>query len=108
MEMYIDSSDWVMTPNVFGMSTFADGGIMSTKPYICGSNYILKMSNYKKGDWCDVVDGLYWKFIEKNKSFLSKNPRLSIMTRALEKIDKNRKKTIYKLAEEFMSRNSEQ
>ena len=57
MEMYIDSSDWVMVPNVFGMATYADGGLMSTKPYTCGSNYILKMSNYKKGDWCDTLDG---------------------------------------------------
>ena len=57
MEMFVDSSDWVMTPNVFGMATFADGGLMATKPYICGSNYIVKMSDYKKGPWCDIVDG---------------------------------------------------
>ena len=49
MEMYVDSSDWVMVPNVYGMGTYADGGIFSTKPYICGSSYILRMSNYKKG-----------------------------------------------------------
>ena len=49
MELYIDSSDWVMTPNVYSMGLFADGGIMATKPYICGSNYILKMMNFKKG-----------------------------------------------------------
>ena len=48
MEMYIDSSDWVMIPNVYGMATYSDGGLMSTKPYTCGSNYILKMSNYSK------------------------------------------------------------
>ena len=57
MEMFIDSSDWVMVPNVYGMGTFADGGIFATKPYICGSSYILRMSNFKKGDWCDIVDG---------------------------------------------------
>ena len=60
MEMYVDSADWVMVPNVFGMGTYADGGIFSTKPYICGSSYMLRMSNYKKGEWCDAVDGLYW------------------------------------------------
>ena len=49
MEFYIDAYDWVMVPNVYGMSQFADGGLMSTKPYISGSNYILKMSDYKKG-----------------------------------------------------------
>ena len=49
METYIDAYDWVMVPNVYGMSQFSDGGLMSTKPYISGSNYILKMSDYKKG-----------------------------------------------------------
>ena len=49
-----------MVPNVYGMSQFADGGLMSTKPYISSSNYIFKMSDYKKGDWCDTWDGLFW------------------------------------------------
>ena len=106
MEMYVDSSDWVMVPNVYGMGTYADGGIFSTKPYICGSNYILKMSNYKKGEWCDVVDGLYWKFIEDNLHFFQKNPRLSLMSKALEKLNKNRKKMIFERAEEFIQRNT--
>ncbi|PPR77956.1 MAG: (6-4) photolyase [Alphaproteobacteria bacterium MarineAlpha2_Bin1] len=106
MEMFVDSSDWVMVPNVFGMGTFADGGKFSTKPYICGSNYILKMSNYKKAEWCDIVDGLYWKFIEKNKNFFKKNPRLSIMTRSLDKIDKNRKKYIFDKANNFILTNT--
>ena len=48
MELHIDAYDWVMVPNVYGMSQFSDGGLMSTKPYISGSNYILKMSDYKK------------------------------------------------------------
>ena len=47
MEMYIDAYDWVMVPNTYGMTQFADGGIMMTKPYISGSNYIMKMSDYK-------------------------------------------------------------
>ena len=63
MEMFVDSSDWVMSPNIYGTGTFSDGGIFSTKPYICGSNYIIKMSNYKKGNWSDIVDGLYWVYI---------------------------------------------
>ena len=87
MEMYIDSYDWVMVPNVYGMGSYADGGIFSTKPYICGSSYMLRMSNFKKGDWCDVVDGLYWKFVDKNIKFFASNPRLAIMTKSLEKMD---------------------
>jgi deoxyribodipyrimidine photolyase-related protein len=107
MEMFVDSSDWVMVPNVFGMSTFADGGLMATKPYICGSNYLIKMSDYKKGDWCTVVDGLYWKFIEKNSAFLLKNPRLGLMVGALKKMDKNRKLIIFEAAEKFVAQNCE-
>ena len=102
MEMFVDSSEWVMVPNVFGMGTFADGGIFATKPYISGSSYILRMSNFKKGDWCEIVDGLYWKFIEDHREFLAKNPRLSLMIRALEKLDKDRKLRIFKAAESFI------
>ena len=103
MEMFIDSSEWVMVPNVYGMSTFADGGIFASKPYICGSNYILKMGNSKKGDWCEIVDGLYWRFIQKNISFFEKNHRLSFMTKALNKIDADRKDRIFAKAEHFIN-----
>lgn len=102
MEMFIDSSEWVMCPNVFGMATFADGGLFATKPYICGSNYILKMSDYKKGPWCDVVDGLYWKFIADNLDFFTKNPRLSMITRSLQKMDEGRKQRLFMESEKFM------
>ena len=103
MEMFVDSADWVMVPNVYGMGTFADGGFFSTKPYICGSNYILKMSNYKRAPWCDLVDGLYWLFIHDNLDFFKGNPRLSIMTRALNKLNPKRKVEIFELAREFIS-----
>ena len=75
MQMFIDSSDWVMSPNVYGMGLFSDGGIFATKPYICGSSYYLKMMDFKKGPWCNIMDGLYWRFIKKNRSFFMKNPR---------------------------------
>tara|TARA_B110000503_G_scaffold16482_1_gene23461 strand:- start:1227 stop:2726 length:1500 start_codon:yes stop_codon:yes gene_type:complete len=106
MKMYIDSSEWVMVPNVFGMATYADGGLMSTKPYACGSNYILKMSNYKKGPWCDVVDGLYWRFMEKNKQFYRSNPRLSVLVRSLDKMADERKTLIFEKAERFIRENT--
>jgi len=106
MEMYIDSYDWVMVPNVYGMGTFSDGGIFSTKPYICGSSYLLRMSNYKKDQWCDVVDGLYWQFIERNIKFFESNPRLSLMSRSLKKMDNERKKKIFKSAKTFIEKNT--
>ena len=106
MEMYVDSADWVMVPNVFGMGTYADGGIFSTKPYICGSSYMLRMSNYKKGEWCDAVDGLYWRFIENNREFFATNPRLALMPKSLDKMNEDRKIKIFKAAEEFIEKNT--
>tara|TARA_B100000579_G_scaffold434348_1_gene455069 strand:- start:12 stop:1508 length:1497 start_codon:yes stop_codon:yes gene_type:complete len=106
MEMYIDSSDWVMVPNVFGMATFADGGLMSTKPYTCASNYMLKMSNYKKGEWCHVIDGLYWSFIEKHRKFYSSNPRLSFQIRILDRLSDERKELIFKHSNNFIINNT--
>ena len=106
MEMYIDSYDWVMVPNVYGMGSYADGGIFSTKPYICGSSYMLRMSNHPKGEWCDVVDGLYWRFIDINIKFFESNPRLSIMSKSLQKMKPDRKKLIFNKAEEFIEKNT--
>ena len=103
MEFFIDSYDWVMVPNVYGMSQFADGGLMSTKPYISSSNYIMKMSDYKKGDWQKIWDGLYWRFIFKNQSFFQSNPRLSMMVRTLNKMDNQKLESHLKISEEYLS-----
>ncbi|MCX5924745.1 MAG: cryptochrome/photolyase family protein [Candidatus Dependentiae bacterium] len=84
MEMYIDSYDWVMVPNVYGMSQYADQS-MTTKPYITSSQYILKMSNYKKGPWCNVWDALFWTFMKKHEDKLAKILRMHFMLNALRK-----------------------
>ena len=104
MEVFTDSSDWVMSPNVYGMGLFSDGGIFSTKPYICGSSYYLKMMSFRKGNWCDVVDGLYWRFINQNRKFFLSNPRLSMMVRIFDKIQGDRKKRIIEAAEKFIDK----
>lgn len=104
MEMYVDSSDWVMGPNVYGMGQFSDGGIFATKPYISGSNYILKMSDYSKGPWCEIWDGLYWKFVAEKISFLKKNPRLSMMVSMWEKKSPQQKKSLLAAADRFIER----
>ena len=106
MEMNMDSSDWVMMPNVYGMGLFSDGGIFSSKPYICGSSYIMKMMNFKKGEWNDVMDGLYWRFINKNRNFFLKNPRLSMMVRIFDKMKIERKNYILNEAEKFINKNT--
>ncbi len=102
MVTHVDSADWVMGPNVYGMALFSDGGIFATKPYICGSNYLLKMGDYSRGPWCDVVDGLYWRFINKHREFFSANPRLSMMVRTLDRMAGDRRDKIAKAGEQFL------
>jgi deoxyribodipyrimidine photolyase-related protein len=85
MELYIDSYDWVMVPNVFGMSQYADGGLMATKPYISSSNYVLKMSDFEPGKWCEVWDELFWDFIKKHKQKLKANGRMGLLLSQLDK-----------------------
>lgn len=104
MELFIDAYDWVMVPNVYGMSQYADGGLMTTKPYISGSAYILKMSDFKKGDWCEVWDSLYWRFIDKHYALIKGNPRMSVMAGMRDKLDKSGKLSErLKVAEKFLS-----
>ena len=106
MEMFVDSSDWVMVPNVYGMGLFSDGGIFATKPYICGSSYFMKMMDFKREDWCNTMDGLYWRFINRNRNFFLKNPRLSMMVRVFDKMKTERKKLILSEAEKFINQNT--
>ena len=106
MEMFVDSSDWVMSPNVYGMGLFSDGGIFSTKPYICGSSYFMKMMNFKRGNWNDIMDGLYWRFINKNRKFFQSNPRLNMMVNIYDKMNTERKNHIIKKANQFIRDNT--
>ncbi len=101
MELFIDSYEWVMIPNIYGMSQFSDGGLMSTKPYISSSNYILKMSNYKKEDWCKIWDSLFWQFISKHQEKLKINQRMSFMTSLYSKKSESDKEKIKKISEDF-------
>ena len=91
MELFIDAYDWVMVPNVYGMSQFADGGLMATKPYISGSNYLMKMGDYKKGEWQAVWDGLFWRFMDKHRAFFLQNPRLGMLVRLFDNMPQEKK-----------------
>ncbi|MBO6879678.1 cryptochrome/photolyase family protein [Winogradskyella sp.] len=102
MELFIDAYDWVMVPNVYGMSLYADGGLMSTKPYISSSNYIMKMSNYSKGDWQDTWDGLFWTFMDKHRDFFSGNPRLGMLLGNLDRMNKETLENHFNNAEQFL------
>lgn len=101
MEMYIDAYEWVMYANVYGMSQYSYPEMM-TKPYISSSNYILKMSHYKKEEWAEIWDALYWHFIYKNKDKFSDNPRMSLMLSLLDRMDQQKLKKHLKIAAEFL------
>ncbi len=91
MELFIDAYDWVMVPNVYGMSQFADGGLLATKPYISSSNYILKMSDYSRGDWQTVWDGLFWRFMHHQRDFFSSNPRIGMLLKTWDKMSEEKR-----------------
>jgi deoxyribodipyrimidine photolyase-related protein len=103
MTLFIDAYDWVMVPNVYGMSQYADGGLITTKPYVSGSNYILKMSDYKKGKWCDIWDALYWRYIYKNQDAFKQNQRMNMIVTLLSKMEKAKLQHHLKTAEKFLS-----
>ena len=96
--IYTDAVEWVQLTNTRGMSQFADGGIVATKPYVSSGSYINKMSNYCKGchykvskktteDACPF-NSLYWNFLDDKRSFLETNQRMKMMYRLLDKMDK--------------------
>jgi len=106
MGMYIDAYDWVMVPNVYGMSQFADGGSFATKPYISGANYIKKMSNFPSdtNGWEATWTALYWNFINTHHTTFLKNHRMSMMPRMLDKMDKEKRDEHLRIATEYLAK----
>ena len=105
MEFFIDAYDWVMVPNVYSMALYADGGMITTKPYISSSNYILGMSDYtKSAPWTKEWDALYWNFIDTHFETLQKENRLGFVAMQYRKIDDEKMKTHRKTAHEAMKR----
>ncbi len=94
--IYIDAIEWVEITNTRGMSQFADGGIVGTKPYVSSANYIKKQGNYcshcaynpakKTGEGACPFNSLYWHFYQRNREKLEKNPRIGMAYRTLAKI----------------------
>ena len=102
MAMYVDAYDWVMVPNVYGMSQFADGGSFATKPYISGANYIKKMSDFKSGDWEQIWTALYWYFIHSHKSVFADNHRMSMMPRLLANMSAETREAHFRCARDYL------
>ncbi|MFT4718597.1 MAG: deoxyribodipyrimidine photolyase-related protein [Rickettsiales bacterium] len=111
--VYADAYEWVELPNVSGMVLFADGGVLATKPYAASGSYINKMSNYckkcsykvkeKNGEEACPFNYLYWNFLLKNRSVLSKNHRMAMTYRVLEKFDKKKIENIKNDSQKFLN-----
>lgn len=81
MRSYVDAYDWVMVPNVYGMSQHASP-LITTKPYFCGSRYLLSMSHYPRGEWAERWDQLFWDWVARHREALSRYPRLLPLLRS--------------------------
>jgi deoxyribodipyrimidine photolyase-related protein len=111
--IYIDAYEWVEMPNTLGMSQFADGGLLATKPYVSSAAYINKMGNYctnckyklkeKLGEDACPFNSLYWNFFDRHQDKLSNNPRLGIVNSQLKKMDQSQKKEINKKANFYLN-----
>jgi len=94
--VYIDAFEWVEMPNTRGMSQYADGGIMATKPYAASANYLKKQGDHCRNCFYDPNDrvgpracpfnSLYWDFVDRNRSLLERNPRMGMVYRSLDKM----------------------
>jgi len=103
MELFIDAYDWVMVPNVYGMTQYADGGLITTKPYISGSNYVRKMSSYRQGKWSEIWDGLYWRFLHIHRDKFKNNQRMNMVISLLDRMDKDKLNKHLDVAENFLN-----
>jgi deoxyribodipyrimidine photolyase-related protein len=110
--IYIDAIEWVEITNTRGMSQFADGGIVGTKPYVSSSNYIKKMSNYcdscqysqtkKTGENACPFNSLYWHFYDRHRDKLENNPRIGMMYRTFDKMDPSKREETIKQGDYYL------
>jgi deoxyribodipyrimidine photolyase-related protein len=110
MELFIDAYDWVMVPNVYGMTQFADGGLMTTKPYISGSNYLTKMGDWEAGAilpsghrWGEIWDALFWRFMHVHRDFFLSNPRLGMLVGTFDRMQPAKRERHLAVAEAFLA-----
>jgi deoxyribodipyrimidine photolyase-related protein len=83
VEMFVDSSEWVMVANVMEMGLYADGGIFATKPYVAGGNYLKKMSDYPNSKiWEKIWTDKFWNFLMNHQETFLKNPRMAMLIKS--------------------------
>ena len=104
LSVYVDAFEWVEAPNTLGMSQFADGGLMTTKPYCSGSAYLLRMGDFPKGPWCGDWDALFWRFVGRHRELFAGNPRTSVIARQLDRISPVRREEMEARAADVLSK----
>ena len=114
LSVYIDAFEWVEAPNTVGMSQFADGGIIASKPYVSSGNYINKMSDHckpcaysvaaKTGKNACPFNLLYWHFMDRHRDRFEGNPRMAQMYRTFDRMDADRRETVLREAQDFLDR----
>jgi deoxyribodipyrimidine photolyase-related protein len=104
MTFFIDAYDWVMVPNVYAMSQFATGELITTKPYVSGSNYLRKMSDFPPGEWTQAWDALYWQFVADHRDGFAANPRSRFAVRTYDRMDDARKRELADVAGRWLAR----
>ena len=112
LAIYIDAIEWVEMPNVLGMSQYADGGLLATKPYVSSGSYINKMGNYCKSCQYDVktkfadnscpFNSLYWNFFLNNPRLLENNPRMGIVKMQINKMSEEDKGLYIKKSKQIL------
>ncbi|MCH2198867.1 MAG: cryptochrome/photolyase family protein [Flavobacteriales bacterium] len=111
--IYIDAIEWVEITNTRGMSQFADGGIVGTKPYVSSANYMKKMSSYcdncvydhkkKSGEGACPFNSLYWNFYDRHRDKLGRNPRIGMMYRTWDKMAPENKAALLSQANDYLN-----
>lgn len=104
MTQFIDSYDWVMVPNVYGMTQFTIPNLMTTKPYISGSNYVKKMSTYPSGSWSVIWDALFWSYIIDHLDILKKQGRMHFVVAKAASFTETQKQTYHAIRNAYQEK----
>lgn len=100
---FVDSYEWVTLPSVYSLGQSIQQGKLSGRQSLCSSNTILAMSRYDKGPWCDIWDGLFWRFVDGHRLMVKKVPRLgSLLLSRYDKMDASRKRIIGYRGQDFL------
>lgn len=103
-ELFVDAYDWAVLPHVYSMNQLNDQGGIASHLAISNTETLLRASHYQRGEWSDIWDGLFWRFVEKHKESLHKNPRIRTIVQRLEQLDPDHKRIIHYRAEDFLAR----